>query len=581
MTNSKDSADISAAHSQNQRLDETQIAAEVREQLAGPGGPFEVVEEEVLGEKMEVFKNRVGSLREMLAQSALHGDKDYIVYGERRISFAEHVRLVASIAAGLREKHGIGPGDRVGILAANCPEWVMTFWATLSLGAVATALNGWWTEDEIVFGLEHSGCKLLVGDHKRLRRLDGVNVACEVMEIENDFATLADHAPDAALPEVRIEEDDPALILFTSGTTGRPKGAVVSHRALVGFVQVNTMHGLERILISSKLGDLPPATEPAPAPATLVTAPLFHLSGLYAMAIMMLANGSKTVYRMGRFDPEDVLRLIEKERITIWTALGSMGPQLVAHPSIDKFDLSSMRNIGFGGAPTSPSLQKKLQKAFPSAAKNIGMGYGLSESGGLGAGIGGRELAVRPTSTGRASVTHQIEIRDEKNRPVEEGVDGQICIRSPYLMLEYWRNPEATAETILPGRWLATGDIGRLEDGYLYINSRARDMILRAAENIYPVEIEHRIDAHPDVAESAVIGVEHEVLGQEVKAVVVPRPGTNVEIDDLSSWVGQTLAPFKVPSVWDIRSEPLPRNASGKVLKKVLTGDAADDLIDE
>jgi len=560
---------------------EEDIRREVREQLTGAGGPFAVTTEMVLGEQMEVFADRKRCLRELLEMSALHGDKEYIVQDDRRISYAEHVRLVASVARSLADDYGIQKGDRVAILAANCPEWLITFWAATSLGAIAIALNGWWTSDEIEFGVAHTSCKLLVGDAKRLERVAGIELGVPVLQIENDFEALLRHR-EAKLPSVEIGEDDAALILFTSGTTGRPKGAVVSHRALVGFVQTNTMHGLERVLLAGKLGDAPAADATAPpAPAALITAPLFHLSGLYTGGIMMLATGVKTVYRTGRFDPEDVLRLIEKENVTIWSALGSMGPQVVSHPSLDKFDLSSMRNVGFGGAPTSPALQEKMRKAFPNSSKNLGLGYGLSESGGLGSGIGGRELNLRPTSVGRASVTNEIQIRDEDGKVVPDGTYGEIHLRSPYLMIEYWNNPKATAETIKPGRWLATGDVGRLEDGYLFINSRARDMILRAAENVYPIEIEHRIDAHPDVAESAVIGVDHELLGQEVKAVVVVQAGTSPTEKALHAWVGERLASFKVPSLWEIRSEPLPRNASGKVLKKVLTGESEDDLIDE
>lgn len=561
---------------------EEAVRTEVREQLIGPGGPFEVTTENVLGETMQVFASRKRCLRELLEVSALHGDKEYIVQDDRRISYAEHVRLVSSVAQALARDYGIGKGDRVAILAANCPEWLITFWAATSLGAVVSALNGWWTADEIKFGVAHTRCKLLVGDRKRLARVDDVDLGVQILEIEKSFAPLLQNAEIAELPQIDINEDDPALILFTSGTTGRPKGAVVSHRALVGFVQTNTMHGLERVLLASKLGDAPDANaSPPPAPAALITAPLFHLSGLFTGGIMMLATGTKTVYRSGRFDPEDVLRLVEKEQITIWSALGSMGPQVVSHPSIDNYDLSSMRNVGFGGAPTSPALQEKMRKAFPNSSKNMGLGYGLSESGGMGAGIGGRELNLRPTSVGRASVTNEIEIRDEDGKAVPDGTYGEIHIRSPYLMKEYWENSDATAETIKPGRWLATGDVGRLEDGYLFINSRARDMILRAAENVYPVEIEHRLDAHPDVAESAVIGVDHEELGQEVKAVVVIQPGSAPSAEELTAWAGETLAAFKVPSLWELRSEPLPRNASGKVLKKVLTGESDDVLIDE
>ncbi|MCP5040113.1 MAG: acyl--CoA ligase [bacterium] len=561
---------------------ENEIRSAVRAQLTGPGGPFEVTRGEVLGESMDVFKNRLGCLRELLGQSAAHSDKEYIVYGDRRITYARHLSLVASVAAGLASEYGIKKGDRVAIVAANCPEWLLTFWAATSLGAVVSALNGWWTGSEIRYGVEQTSCKLLVGDRKRLARIEGIDLGLPICEVESDFARLEAFAPEATLPDTPIDEDDPALILFTSGTTGQPKGAVVSHRALVGFVQVNAMHGLERIMVASQLGEIPSDAAPPPPGATLVTAPLFHLSGLYTAAIMMLAAGNKTVYRAGRFDPEDVLRLIEAEQITMWSALGSTGPQVVNHPAIDRYDLSSMRNLGFGGAPTSPALQEKMRKAFPNSSAGMGLGYGLSESGGIGTTIGGSELQAHPTSSGRVSVTNEIEIRDSDEKPVPEGVYGEIHIRSPYLMVEYWNNPEATTDTVKPGRWLATGDIGCLQDGYLYINSRARDMILRAAENVYPVEIEHRLDAHRDVAESAVIGVDHEVLGQEVKAIVVPCEGVDpLDTDALTAWVGDALAPFKVPSLWEIRTQPLPRNASGKVLKNVLTGEAQLQLVEE
>jgi acyl-CoA synthetase (AMP-forming)/AMP-acid ligase II len=314
----------------------------------------------------------------------------------------------------------------------------------------------------------------------------------------------------------------------------------------------------------------------------LVTVPLFHLSGLYACAIMMLAQGIKTVYRAPRFDAEDVMRLIEKEKVTIWSALGSAPHQVLGDPAFGRYDLSSLRSVGFGGAPTSPDLQRRISEAFPTVRGNLGMGYGLSESGGMGAIIGGQELIERPTSTGRAAVAHEIEIRNEENQPVPPGQNGEIYIRSPYLMLEYWRDPQSTARTLLPGRWLVTGDIGRLdEDGYLYIDSRARDMILRSGENIYPVEIENRLDAHPQVRECAVVGVDHPSLGQEVKAIIVPMTDAALEPNALGQFVGEALAPYKVPTQWEIRKEPLPRNAAGKVIKSVLTGERNLEQIEE
>jgi len=551
---------------------------EIEARLTGPGGPFELVWEDVLGERMQVVKGRPRSLRELLERSASHGDKEHVVFEDQRIAFPEHFARVSALAHALRERYGVRPGDRVAILAANRPEWVLTFWATVSIGGVVAALNGWWQADEIAYGVADCDPALLVGDRKRLARVAGRDLGVPVLEIESDFAALEASAAGRPLPEVAIAEDDPAVILYTSGTTGRPKGALNSHRGICGFVSVAMLNGVKNMVFAAESGS-PPA--PSAPPSMLLTVPLFHLSGLYAGAVMMLAAGGKTVYRAGRFDPEDVLRLIERERVTSWSALGNMAHRVVSHPAVGRYDLSSVRNIGSGGGPTSPDIQRRIREVFPAGGRNMGLGYGLSESVTAVAMIGGDELAAHPTSVGRPAATHEIEIRDDDGKPVAEGVEGEIHIRSPYLMLEYWRNPEATREALLPGRWLRTGDIGRFEDGRLYINSRARDLILRAAENIHPVEIEQRLEAHPDVAECAVVGVDHPELGQEVKAIVVRRPGTAPDPDGLARFVGETLAAYKVPTHWEIRDEPLPRNAAGKVLKNVLTGEAENQFVEE
>jgi acyl-CoA synthetase (AMP-forming)/AMP-acid ligase II len=552
---------------------------EIDARLTGPGGPFEIAREEVLGERMPVFRSRRRSLREMLAASAALSGREYVVHGDRRISYAEHLRLVASTARALRELYGVRPGDRVAILAENCPEWIVAFWATASLGASVAALNGWWTADEIVHGVEHSDPRLLIGDRKRLARVAGRELGVPVLEIESGFEKLARHAPEAALPEDPIAEDDPAVILYTSGTTGRPKGAVNTHRGICGFVQSALLNAVRGMLAAAERG-VPPEPSPPP-PAALLTVPLFHMSGLHAGAVMMLAVGAKTVWRSGRFDPEDVLRLIERERITSWAGLGSMAPRVLNHPRIGDYDLSSLRNLGSGGAPTSPTLLERMKQVAPNGARARGLGYGLSESVATVAVIGGEELEERPTSVGRIQPTFQVEIRDPEDRALPEGQEGEIHVRSPYTMLGYWRDPEATRQALKPGRWLATGDIGRIEQGYLYINSRARDLILRGAENVYPVEIEHRLEAHPSVAEAAVVGVDHPELGQEVKAIVVPASGARIDTQELARFVGEKLAPYKVPAHFEVRAEPLPRNAAGKVLKHVLVGGAQSAFVEE
>jgi long-chain acyl-CoA synthetase len=552
---------------------------EIVARLTAPGAPFEIVEEQVLGERMPVFRNRRRSLREILEGSAAHGDREYVVHGDRRISYAEHLRLVASTAQALRDLYGVRPGDRVAILAANCPEWIVSFWAITSLGASVAALNGWWTQDEILYGVENSDPRLLIGDRKRLARVESQDVGVPVLEIESEFGKLLSHAPEARLPEDPIAEEDPAVILYTSGTTGRPKGAVNTHRGICGFVQTTMLNGARLMVAAASRGATPEANPPATA--SLVTAPLFHMSGLHAGAILMLAVGGKTVWRSGRFDPEDVLRLIEKERVTTWAGIGSMAPLVLNHPKVGDYDLSSLRNLGSGGAPTSPTLLERMKQVSPVGARGRGLGYGLSESVATISAIGGEELEERPTSVGRVQPTLQVEIRDAEGRVLPEGREGEVHVRSAYTMLGYWRNEEATRKAIKPGRWLATGDVGRIEDGYLYINSRARDMILRAAENVYPIEIEHRLVAHPGVEEAAVVGVDHPELGQEVKAIVVPKRGAKLDPQELARFVGEKLAAYKVPAHWELRSEPLPRNAAGKILKTVLTGEAPSALVDE
>jgi acyl-CoA synthetase (AMP-forming)/AMP-acid ligase II len=552
----------------------------LRAKLTGPGGPFELVEEPVLGERMHVFRQRARSLRELLAASAAHGEREHLVHDAKRVTFAQHLAQVGSVAAALRDRYGIAHGDRVAILAANCAEWPVAFWATVSLGGIVAALNGWWTPDEIAYGVADSAPKLLIGDRARLARTKGLALGVPTLEIESEFAALLGHAPGAPLPSVPIAEDDPAVILYTSGTTGRPKGALASHRGVVGFVQGTAYAAAEAGALAAASGAPPPPAAPKQG-VTLATSPMFHLSGLYGTIVIQLAFGGKLVMRSGRFDEAELIRLMARERVTAFAALGSMGPRLARCPELAKHDLTCVENVGFGGAPVGPAVQELLRAAFPSASANQGIGYGSSESVGVPTSIRGAEYAQHPTAAGRVVPPHEVEIRDESGAVLPEGAEGEIHVRSPFLMLGYWRKPEATAAAIKPGRWLAMGDIGRFERGLLYINSRARDMILRNAENVYPVEIEYRLEQHPLVREATVFGIDHEEWGQEVKAVIVPEAGAAPGTGELARWCGETLAAYKVPTAWELRREPLPRNASGKVLKDVVRGAAKSAFVEE
>jgi acyl-CoA synthetase (AMP-forming)/AMP-acid ligase II len=319
----------------------------------------------------------------------------------------------------------------------------------------------------------------------------------------------------------------------------------------------------------------------APKNCMMINTPLFHVSGLYAGAVTLLATGVKTVWTTGRFDPETVLRLIEEERVTNWGPMGTMLHRVLNHPDFGKYDLSSLRNVGSGGAPMSVEMQARVREAFPKIGSQMGLGYGLTESTALATLNFGEELIAHPESVGRPLPTIDVEIRDADGTPLPEGCEGDVYLRGPLVMKEYWRRPDETAETVVAGRWLRTGDIGRLEEGRLTINSRKRDLILRASENVYPAEIEMCLEAHPDVREAAVVGVPHEELGQEVKAIVVPEEGRMPAPADLAAWVGGRLAYYKVPAHWELRDALLPRNAAGKIMKHVLTGDADNPFVEE
>lgn len=548
---------------------------EARARLTAPGSPFELGLETVAGRQMPVFKQRFRSLRELLARSAGFGSAELAVWDTgARWTFEEHVRIVASVAAGLRERHGIGPGSRVAILAENRPEWVLTAWATISLGGVVVAMNGWWQGDEIRYGLELGDPELLVVDRKRLARLEDDRPALPMLIIEDDFEALVARSRRAPLPDAPIDEDDLAAIMFTSGTTGRPKGAMISHRNLLAFLQMNFCQGA----IAASLR--PPAANLAP-PVSILSSPLFHVSGFQAGALMGPATGMKAVWTTGRFDPEKILRLTLEEGVTRWGGMTTQLWRLIEHPGFEPERYRGVRAIGGGGSTFSPELLRVLREKLPEASADLSVGYGLTECSGLCSLATGDHLLADPDSVGRPIPGNEVAIFDDEGRRLPDCVEGNICVRGPNVMLGYWRNPEATAEAFFEDGWLRTGDIGRLQGEQLFLAARKRDLIIRGGENVYPVEIENRIGAHPDVEEVAVVGVDHRTLGQEVKAIVVPRAGASPDPEQIRAFVAETLAYFKVPTYVEIRGEALPRNATGKVLKGVLVGEGGGMVQEE
>ncbi len=550
--------------------------ARVEATVLGKGGPFEVGEIELGGVTIRSFENRIRTLRDLLLKSVDFGDKTYMVAtdgtSERRLTFAEHARVVASVAAAFRDRYDVGPGDRVAILGANSPEWVIAFWAAISLGAIAVGLNGWSTGPEIGYFVDDCDPKVLVADRKRVERIEG-DLGVPVVVMEDDFAELETYTPDAGFAEMHVDEDDPAIILYTSGTTGRPKGAINTHRNVASYLMLNFYNGAKAMMLAPPPGP----DDPPPLPTCqLVSSPLFHVSGLHSAAVMMLATGVKSVWLMGRFEPAVAMRVIEEERCTGWSFTETLLHRMVNFPDADKYDLSSIKNVGGGGSPVSASLIERTREIFPNARHSVGIGYGQTECAALATLNNGQELIDFPLSVGRPLPTVELEIRDPMGVAVADGAEGEVCVRGPMVMPGYWRRPEATAETITADRWLRTGDIGRMEGGRLYLSSRKRDLIFRGGENVYPVEIEKIVEDHPDVEECGVIGVDDPELGQRVKAVIVPRPGHTIDVDAVRAWCATQLAYYKVPEQWEVREGSLPRNAAGKILKDVLRDAGAD-----
>ena len=552
--------------------------------LAGPGGFFEIVTENVGGIEMGVVASPHGSLRDLLAASANHGGdgsaRYYLFDDGRSATFAENIDHAAAVAAALTQRFGLEPGDRVGLLGSNQPGWIQGFWGTVSAGAVAVAMNGWWKGDEIRYGVELTEPKVLIADRRRLERLDGdPGVPVIAMDPDPDAATTIDGLVDAysgtPLPDGPIAIDDPAAILFTSGTTGRPRGAIQTHRNFFSYLTCAYMIGARQFL------RFPGESMDVGGP-TLACSPLFHVSGLHACAVMAVGAGINHLWTTGRYDAEKILRLTEEHGIARWGGVTTQLWRLVEHPRLADYDTSSVVSIGGGGSVWSPELQEICRTALPHARVSVTIGYGLTESSGLATSAADDVLRDHPDSVGYPLPIVGVRITDDGGRELDEGEVGNVCLSGPMITPGYWNDPAATAETIRGG-WLRTGDYGYVRDGLLFLVSRRSDLIIRGGENIYPTEIEQRLDAHPSVSESAVVGVEHRELGQEVKAVVVvdgEQPATDL-IGELEAWVADTLADIKVPAHWELRTEPLPRNATGKILKQVVQGDADYDFVEE
>lgn len=535
--------------------------------LTTPGSPFAISTESVLGQAVTVFAQRRRSIGDLLKDSLSYGDAEYLVFESgRRVTFAEHYNLVERVAGSLQSRFGIGKGDRVAVCSANNLGWILTAFACARLGAVVVALNSWWTEGELRSAIELTEPALIVADEKRRDLLADWRSDLPLLFAEAVADELTLKAPLAELPDA-IDEDDPWVLAFTSGTSGKPKAATLTHRSFLGFVQLNAFIGARGAIV---LGQ---TAAPARPTVRLAVFPLFHISGLGSL-IATLSFGQKTVWPEGRFDAGRVIDLTNREGITLWGGASTHLVRLLNHPDVKKVDPQQLTQVGIGGSASTPSLIALAEDRLPHTKNTFSTGYGMTECGGLATYATNILLTAAADCVGPPLPTVELKIVNDQGDPLDDGRIGTICIRSPILMTDYWRNPEANAVSMLPDRWLRTEDYGRIENGLLFVASRQRDLIIRGGENIYPIEIEDCLDGHPDVYESAVYGRDDPEFGQTVHACVVVVEDSTVTSDELLRHCSDRLAYFKVPAVLELRTRPLPRNASGKVLKRLLAEDS-------
>lgn len=554
--------------------------------LTAPGQLFEMEEVQVHGVRMRAWKAAPPSLRSVLDLSLGYGDADYLVYENERTTYVQHYRIASTLAHRLRGDLGLHKGDRVAIAMRNLPEWVMAFWGAVAAGAVVVPLNAWWTGAELAYGLEDSGACVAFVDAERSDRikphLGDLHALRTVVTATRSASTdtgalpgptfaelLGDVAGDAVPPDVELLPDDDVTIFYTSGTTGRPKGAVGTHR--------NTCTNLMNLFFSQSLSQLRWQVAPgdlgdAPQRCYLLTVPLFHVTGCHAVLVTNTAAGSKIVL-MHRFDPALALELIEREQVTIFGGVPTVVLRVLDSPDLARRDTSSVRSVSYGGAPAPAHLVRRIREAFSTGQP--GNGYGLTETSGAAALNSGEEYVRKPDSVGRALPVNDCAVVPEGYVDAEPpvlppGTVGELWVKGPNVVRAYWNSPEDTARSITRG-WLHTGDVARIdEEGFIFVVDREKDMVIRGGENVYSVEVEDALFSHPAVADCAVIGVPHPVLGEEVGAVVVLRPGHKVNADELADHVGTRLAAFNVPTRLWFRRRPLPRNPAGKLLKRAL-----------
>jgi acyl-CoA synthetase (AMP-forming)/AMP-acid ligase II len=558
------------------------------EELTAPGAQFATTTMDVRGVPITVFESALPSMRTVWELARGYGERDYVVYEDERFTFAEADAIIRALADRLVEVHGVQPGDRVALAMRNYPEWVFGYWATISIGAAVVGMNAWWTSEEMKYGLSDSKPKVLIADGERVERvlpvLDELRadspLVLMTVRYDGELPDGAERWEDvidpaaapAELPSVEIDPDDDACIFYTSGTTGFPKGAQLTHRGsvhnLLNIVFMTTVAGAA----SAKAGVVPP---PAPTdangqpkqPVFMAPTPLFHVTANNCLLHPATIAGGRIVFTY-KWDAGRALELIEREGVTNFSGVPTMSREMLLHPDWETRNTSTLAGMGGGGAPLQPDLVDKIDKSLAGGAPSTG--YGLTETHGIVTANSGSLYVAKPLSCGRVVPTLEAKLVDENDNEVPAGQPGELCVRGAIVIKGYLNRPEATADSIRDG-WFHTGDVATIdEDGFVFIVDRIKDMVLRGGENVYCSEVEAAIYELDGVAEAAVFGVPDDRLGEIVGAAIVLSPGASMTEEQLVTALSGHLSKFKIPErVWFL-DDSLPRNANGKFVKRDL-----------
>ena len=552
------------------------IYQQVWDELIAEGAPFHVEEIEVRGSSMRVYATAPASLRDIWLGSAVHQEADYLVYGDERWTYDKAHRDVAAIANWLQQR-GVVKGDRVSIAMRNFPEWLLCYWACVATGITVVGMNAWWVEKEMEYAFNDANPKVLFTDSERLKRF--LNIREKFTEIITVGIRLAETVNNVipfdsllgtggSLSAVVIEPDSDACIFYTSGTTGYPKGAQLTHRGCV--------HNILNLAFSANLstltqyrlqGEEPPEPKAAPRSSALVTTPLFHVTANNCLAHSTTLAGGKLVH-MYRWDALEALKLIEKERITNMTGVPVMSRELISHPGFDNYDTSSLLALGGGGAQLQPDLVGKIHSTVANARPATG--YGMTETCGVITSISGDIFLDKPESAGPVLPTFEAKVVDNSGNTLAKGETGELWVRGAPVIKGYINKPDATAETITDC-WLHSGDIAKLdEEGFIYIVDRVKDMVLRGGENIYCSEVETCLHRIRDISECSVFSVPDDRLGEEVGVCIYLDKTSSLSANDIRDFCAQHIARHKIPKYIWFNSQPLPRNANGKFVKREL-----------